>query len=84
VNTDNTHDTSGATPDLLIEQVTSAWRPRNRDGRIEGHPAWHDLSEHDRAQAYEATTILRRLEAALDPDGLSSTARRVLTRIRRG
>ncbi len=81
---DHVEEDSGApgSDDLLIEQVTTAWRPRDRDGRIEGHPAWHDLSEEGRARAHEVTAVLRRLEAALVPDGLSSTGRAVLARIR--
>lgn len=62
----------------LVEQVTSAWRPRDRDGLVMGHPAWYDLSEPDRLSAYAATVALRRIEAALDPRGLSTTGRRVL------
>jgi len=80
MSTSASNDTGG-NRDLLIEQVTSAWRPRDRDGRIEGHPAWHDLSENGRVAAYEATAILRRIEAALDPQGLSSTGRTVMSRI---
>lgn len=68
--------------DLLIEQVTSAWRPRDRDGVIQGHPAWFDLEDSDRIAAYEATVQLRQIEAALDPHGLSSTGHVVLQRIR--
>lgn len=32
----------------LLEQVTSAWRPRDPDGSIRGHPAWFDLDEAGR------------------------------------
>ena len=77
----STPNNPGGNRDLLIEQVTSAWRPRDRDGRTEGHPAWHDLSDDGRIAAYQATAILRRMEAALDPGGLSSTAKAVLARI---
>lgn len=65
----------------LIEQVTSAWRPCDRDGRVMGHPAWYDIAEPDRLSAYTATVALRRIEAALDPRGLSATGRRVLERV---
>lgn len=67
--------------ELLLEQVCSAWRPRDRDGRITGHPAWHDLSEQDRLEAFRMTEELRRMEAALDRKGLSGTARAVMERI---
>jgi hypothetical protein len=70
--------------ELLLEQVTSAHRETGVDGAIRWHPAWHDLPEEARPDAYEATARLRRMEAALDPDGLSTTAKAVLSRIRRG
>lgn len=78
---DGTHNPRRDDHRLLIEQVTSAWRPRDRTGRIDGHPAWYDLPEDQRLQAYEATVAMRRLEAALDWRGLSSTGRVVMSRI---
>ena len=66
----------------LIEQVVSAWRPRDRDGGPMAHPAWHDLDEAGRLEAFHRTRHARAMEAALDSDGLSSTARAVLARIR--
>jgi hypothetical protein len=68
--------------ELLVEKVVSAFRPRRPGGGVSAHPAWHDLDEAGRAEAYEAARVSRRLEAALDGDGLSSTARAVLGRIR--
>ena len=68
---------------LLEEQVTSAWRPRTVDGTLRAHPAWHDLAPEGRRRAYEATLRQRRLEAALDPDGLTTTGRAVLARLSR-
>jgi hypothetical protein len=68
--------------ELLVEQVASAWRPR-RDG-VGSHPAWHDLDEAGREDAHRVAVALRRIEAALDPDGLSSTARAVLSVVRPG
>jgi hypothetical protein len=65
-----------------------AWRvgdrePRYRQGReLRGHPAWHDLDPSGRELVYTTTRAMRELEAALDPEGLSSTARAVLARIR--
>jgi hypothetical protein len=66
--------------DLLIEQVASAYRPVSRD-ELRYHPAWHDLGPDARERAFERARALRALEAALDPDGLSTTARAVLDRI---
>lgn len=67
--------------DELIEQVAGAYRPSSRD-ELRYHPAWHDLDEAGRVAAYERARRLRVLEAALDPEQLSTTARAVLVRIR--
>jgi hypothetical protein len=67
--------------EALIAAVGSAYRERDRDGAIRAHPAWADLGPEDRAAAFEAALELRALEAALDPEGLSTTARAVLARI---
>ena len=67
--------------DLLIEQVASAHRPPARD-ELRYHPAWHDLGEAARLRAHDRARDLRQVEAALDPEGLSTTARAVLARIR--
>jgi hypothetical protein len=69
--------------DLLIEQVASAHRlaPRAFDD-LSYHPAWHDLDAGARVRAFERARALRTAEAALDPDGLSTTARAVLARLR--
>ena len=67
----------------LIEEALGAWRPRDRSGAAQGHPAWFDLEPADRARVYEETVRLRALEAALDPEGLSSTGHAVMNRILR-
>lgn len=67
--------------ELLLEQVTSAHRERGVDGAIRSHPAWHDLDDEGRREAFEATVALRQMEAALDPQGQSSTVRALLARI---
>jgi hypothetical protein len=66
--------------ETLIEEAASAWRPRGI-GAIRPHPAWADLDPAGRLDAYEVARLLRRLEAALHPRGLSTTARAVLSRI---
>ena len=66
--------------DLLIEQVASAYRPASRD-ELRYHPAWHDLGPDGRERAFARARELREMEAALDPAGLSTTARAVLARI---
>jgi hypothetical protein len=65
----------------LIEAVTSAHRERDPHGRVLGHRSFHDLDADARREAYEQTCLSRALEAALDAEGLSSTARAVLRRI---
>ncbi len=70
--------------DLLIEQVAGAWRPRGDDDlATTWHKAWHDLDGTGRERAFERARTTRTLEAALDPEGLSTTARAVLARITR-
>ena len=70
--------------ELLLAQVTSAHRTLGADGRLRSHPAWHDLPPEERPRAFALTTELRKLEAAADPEGLSTTAHAVLARIRGG
>ena len=68
--------------ELLVEQVASAWRPASRaHDDLRYHPAWHDLSEAARERAFARGRALRTLESAVDPDGLSTTARAILSRI---
>jgi hypothetical protein len=68
--------------ETLVEQAAAAFRARDPHGRVQAHPAWHDLDEAGRVEAFETAERLRRMEAALDPEGLSTTARAVLARIR--
>ena len=67
----------------LVAAATSAFRSRDADGRVQLDPAWLDLDEAGRLEAFDATRELRTLEAAAHPAGLSATARAVLARIRR-
>jgi hypothetical protein len=66
--------------EALVEQVAGAYRPRPRE-ELRYHPAWHDLGEAERVRAYEIARAMRKVEAALDADGMSTTARAVLARI---
>jgi len=65
----------------LIEAAAGAYRPARPGGGICSHPAWHDLDPAGREEAFLAAARARRLEAALDKEGLSATARAVLARI---
>lgn len=67
--------------DTLIEQAAGAHRFRDGHGRVLTHPAWADLDEAGRVEAFERALIVRRIEQALDPEGLSATAHVVLQRI---
>jgi hypothetical protein len=69
-----------ADDELLIEAVAAAHRPRPRD-ELRYHPAWHDLGADGRRRAVDRAAALRKLEAALDPDGFSTTVHAVLARI---
>ena len=67
----------------LVEAAVTAWRSRDASGMIQPYPAWADLDAPGRREAYEATLHARALETALDADGLTTTGRAVLGRIRR-
>ena len=66
--------------ELLIEQVASAHRPRPLT-TLRYHPGWHDLDAQGRERAADLARALRKLEASLDPEGLSTTAHAVLARL---
>jgi hypothetical protein len=66
--------------DLLVEEVAGAHRPLAQ-GELQYHKAWHDLPADARVRAFDLAAALRPLEAALDPEGLSTTGRAVLARI---
>ena len=67
--------------EALIEAAAGAWRPTGNDGETRAHPAFYDLDESERKDAFEAALLNRAIEAGLDPQGLSSTAKAVLARL---
>jgi len=68
--------------EALIDAVTSAFRPRDAiTAELRGSDAWHDLDPAGRLEAFERTLALRELEAAMDAEGLSTTAQAVMERI---
>jgi hypothetical protein len=71
----------GKDREVLVEQAAGAYRERDAHGRILAHAAWHDLDEAGRVEAFAVAEQTRALEAAMDPEGLSTTARAVLARI---
>ena len=70
--------------ELLIEAALTPWRPRTPAGEILPHPAWADLPPAARRRLYDETLRARKTEQALDPQGLSATARTILQRLGRG
>ncbi|MEZ6036509.1 MAG: hypothetical protein R3F29_03440 [Planctomycetota bacterium] len=68
----------------LVEQATTAHRPLGPGGELRFHPAFHDLDAAGREELFAATGLQRMLERALDAQGLSTTGRAVLARIRGG
>ena len=70
--------------EALIAAAASAWRQEDAAGNLAFHPAWQDLDAEGRERAYELARALRALEASIDPEGLSTTARAVLAKIKSG
>ncbi|MHC4218477.1 MAG: hypothetical protein ACYSU7_08480 [Planctomycetota bacterium] len=68
-------------PEVLLEAATGAFRERDSFGRIKPSPAWADLDPAQRQELFERQVTARLFEQAIDPAGLSSTARAVLNRI---
>lgn len=66
--------------EILIEAATTAYRERDRDGRILPSPAWADLLPDDRERAFDEQASSRLLEAVWDDSGLSATGRAVVQR----
>jgi hypothetical protein len=71
----------GEDREALVEQAAGAFRARGPHGDIVASPAFHDLDAAGREEAFAVAARSRTLEAALDPEGLSTTARAVLARI---
>lgn len=68
--------------EALVAELASAFRERRPTGEIVWSPAFFDLDAAGRREAFEASAVERRLEAAASSIGLSGTARAVLARIR--
>jgi len=75
---------TAAEREALIAAATTAFREPSRDGGLRSHPAFHDLDVAGRVEAFALTLAQRAAEAALDPLGLSTTARAVLARLAGG
>ncbi len=64
--------------EVLIEAVVSAQRERDPRGGVRPSPAFYDLDDAGRAEAFETAAKQRHIEAALDPEGQSATVKAVL------
>jgi hypothetical protein len=67
--------------ELLVETAATAYRERDALGRILVSPAFLDLAPSDRETLFAQQLDSRIIERAVDPAGLSSTARAVLARL---
>lgn len=67
----------------IVEAATSAYRARGPEGLVVSG-AWADLTAEERVEVFERAVVVRTMEAAADPEGLSAAARAVLGRISRG
>jgi hypothetical protein len=75
---------TGEPNEILIERAVSAYRERDASGRIMPSPAWWDLPQESREELFHLQLESRILERALTPDGISTTVRSVLDRLRFG
>ena len=62
--------------EMLIEEATTAWRPRTPDGIILEHPAWADLDPDSRGAVFDETVVARRRGSAQQPAILRGGAKR--------
>lgn len=65
----------------LVESVVSAYREPDPRGGVRPSPAFYDLDDAGRAEAFERTIVQRAIEAAIDPEGQSATVKAVLAKI---
>ncbi len=68
-------------PEILIEQACSAFRERDRSGRILPSTAWLDLAPEGREEVFRLQLESREIERGLSPDGSSGTVHAVLDRL---
>jgi hypothetical protein len=70
--------------ELAIEKAVSAFRERNTSGRILPSASWFDLAPEDRDALFARQLESRQIERVLSHDGISTTGKAVLERIRIG
>jgi hypothetical protein len=64
--------------EALIEAVVSGYRERDPRGGVRPSPAFYDLDDAGREEAFDATEKQRTIEAAIDPQGRNATVKAVL------
>jgi hypothetical protein len=64
--------------EALIEQVVSAARAGDPRGGVRPSPAFYDLDDAGRFEAFELSLKQRRIEAAIDSEGHNATVKAVL------
>jgi hypothetical protein len=68
----------------LIESVVSAHREPDPRGGVRPSPAFYDLDDAARAEAFELAAMQRAIESALDAQGQNATIKAVLATIADG
>lgn len=65
----------------LLESVVSAHRDPDPRGGVRPSPAFYDLDDMGRVEAFERAALQRTIESALDPEGQNATIKAVLATI---
>lgn len=68
--------------ETLLEAAASAYRDRDREGRLVPPPAWWDMAPEQREELFRLQLATRQMEIAAI--GTSTTARAVMQRIMGG
>ncbi len=68
--------------EILLEEAVSAYRERTTSGRILPSPAWWDLPVEARELLFTKQLQSRVVERAVSSDGMSTTVRSILNRLR--
>lgn len=67
--------------DILIEASVSAYRERDREGRLIPPAEWWDLPPDAVEELFRRQVLSREVERAMHPEGHSATVRAVLARL---
>ena len=67
--------------EAVMEAAITAYRARDREGRLVPPPEWWDLAPELLDELFREQLLARVVERAIDPEGFSGTVRAVLARI---